>query len=115
VELIAHIDTIVNQRLVEPINLQPANILATFETKCNIVTGVRENRRIESGIDAAMASLEETISTQDKEDYHTDWTDDSDFVDTYNSDDDQCGCYSAFGMNDDGEVRHYGSNCQYGS
>jgi len=40
-----------------------------------------------------------------------DWEDDS--VGPYNSDDDQCGCYSAFGKDDDGEVRHCGLECPY--
>jgi hypothetical protein len=31
----------------------------------------------------------------------------------YDSDSDRCGCHSAFGKDDDGEVRHYGLDCQY--
>lgn len=38
---------------------------------------------------------------------------DNDYDGGYNSDSDQCGCHSAFGKDDDGEVLHNGLNCQY--
>ena len=63
---------------------------------------------IEAEIEAAvMATLEETISAHNIKDHHTDWTDDLDFDDLYNSDDDQCGCNSAFRTDNNVEVLHY--------
>ncbi|KIM42190.1 hypothetical protein M413DRAFT_26992 [Hebeloma cylindrosporum] len=42
---------------------------------------------------------------------HLDWSLDDMSYDPYNSDDDQCGCYSSYGKDDDGEVVHY--DCEY--
>ena len=59
-----------------------------------------------------MATLEEMISAHDIKDHHTDWTDDLDVDDPYNSDDDQCGCNSAFRMDNNVEVLHYVLECK---
>lgn len=57
---------------------------------------------------AAEAKEEPAISTW-RCIYHWD-----DYYDgEYDSDSDKCGCHSAFGKDDDGEVRHYGLDCQY--
>jgi hypothetical protein len=107
-----HIDTIINQPPAEPVNFQPTNLLATSKTNCHIVTCIHEMSCIEAEIDAtAMASLEETHSAHEMQEQCTNWTNYSDYVDLYNSDDDQCGCHSAFGTDDDGEVCHYGLKC----
>jgi hypothetical protein len=108
-----HINTIVNQPPAEPINLQPTDVLNMFKTNCHIVACIRETSHIEAEIDTtAMASLEETHSAHEMQEQHTNWIDDSDYVDLYNSDDDQCGRHSAFRMDDDGKVHHYRLKCQ---
>lgn len=130
----SRVDAIIHQRT-EPIDLQCASVLTTFQKNLVMVTCAREkkvdtcpgeNSRIEAGLEATAgatydqshdeadtqtASLEKTISTPEAEQC-TDWSCDWDCTD-YNSDDDQCGCYSSFGKDDDGEVRHYGLNCEY--
>jgi hypothetical protein len=109
-----HINTIINQPPAELINLQPIDILDTFKTNCHIVACICGTSHIEAEIDAtAMASLEKTHSAHEMQEQHTNWTNDLDYVDLYNSDDDQCGCHSVFGMDDDGEVPHYRLKCQY--
>jgi len=76
----------------EPINLEGAKVLATFDKSCDTVTRAREKQRSEM---------------EDPDfDY---WS----YSNLCNSDDDQCGCHSAFGKDDDGEVRHLGLDCEY--
>lgn len=156
--LIAHVKGIIHQAP-EPINLQFANVLITFQKKCDLVAAAHENiTEADSGIynqnrdqaeleryqaefeelmsernlkvegQATKSGVHENITTEadstmedrateatSQGDWETDGTTDWDYdIDgEYNSEDDQCGCYSAFGMDDDGEVRHFGMTCQY--
>jgi len=115
--LISCVDAIIHrdQQRAEPINLQCASVLTTFQTKCNVVTCAREKRRIEADLEAAtVATYDQSQDTtrHEAEDV-TEWTYDSDYDAGYNSDAHQCGCHSAFGKNDDGEVIHAGLNCKY--
>ena len=98
----------------EPINFQPTSILTTFKAKCSIITCFHEKYCIKAEIEAAVvATLEEIISAHKIKSHCTDWTDDLDVDDLYNSDDDQCGCNSAFGTDNDVEVLHYVLKCKY--
>jgi hypothetical protein len=131
--LFAHVDAIIHQGT-ELINLQFASVLITFQKNCDLATSARieaeagkyNKSRDQAELETYQAGFEELNSTRKVEDrdtesregtcdWETDRTTDWDYdVDgEYNSADDECGCYSAFGMDDDGEVRHYGMKCQY--
>lgn len=126
----SRVDAIIHQQLAEPINLQCGSIITTFQKKCDMVSSARANRRAEVESEAAAvasynqlqdsdiaeatfnAELQEMIAAHEAED-NPDWTYDSDYDGGYNSDMDQCGCHSAFGKDDDGEVVHAGLKCKY--
>lgn len=138
----SRVDSMVHQQA-GPINLERAKVLATFEQNFNIVTCARENVRekpISEMISAQVpvaedltgwdldldvhwqdpAELDDDLTDLDIQDPaelddHTHFINDWNYDQLYNSDDDQCGCHSAFGKDDDGKVLHYGLDCEYGS
>jgi hypothetical protein len=122
-----HIKAII---LKEPINLLCAHVLTTFQKKLDLVVYTLEKVRLEAELEAAQAQTElEAAQAQTELEAaqapNQGEVDDVEFEDHgyqagsdwdcngYNSYDDQCGCHSAFGKDDDGEVRHYGLDCPY--
>lgn len=129
----SHVDVIIHQWPWELVNLQCSSIITTFQKKCDMVSIACANRHAKAELEvAAVASyqiqdaaeadayiaakttfnteLQEMVAAHKAEDtpganniYNWD----------YNSEMDQCGCYSEFGKNDDGEVNH--GECKYSS